>query len=126
MNRFSKFQMQTCCRAEGALTIECQRPDYGTWICECARVEILMISESGNGVRSRLCWGSKSQGSWDLHSIDEIRRGYARATRNYRLETELREASDTDFSDLTNVCRAGYPEATFCHILTYFCEICVS
>ena len=30
-----------------------------------------------------------------------------------RLEMQLREATDTDFSDLTNVCRAGYPEATF-------------
>ena len=71
------------------------------------------LFESGNGVRAHLCWSSYSQGSCDLYSIDEIRRGYARATRNYRLEMELRDVTDTDFSDLTKVCRAGYPEATF-------------
>ena len=90
-------------RAEGALTIECQRTDYGPWICECAREFFMELFESGNGVRAHLCWSPKTQGSCDLHSIDEIRRGYARATRNYRSEMKLREASDTGFSDLTNV-----------------------
>ena len=88
-------------RAEGALTIECQRTDYGPWICECAREFFMELFERGNGVRAHLCWSSYSLGSCDLHSIDEIRRGYARPTRNYRLEMELREASDKRDSELS-------------------------
>ena len=77
------------------------------------------LFESGNGVRVHLCWSPFSLWSCDLYtsSIDEIRRGYSRPTRNYRLEMELREASHTDFSDLTN----GYPaESTFWHIFVKF------
>ena len=112
---FLWFQKGCFYRAEGALTIECQRTDYGPWIRECAREAFMGLFERGNGMVVHRFWSPKSQGSWDLYSIDEIRRGYARATRNYRLEMKLREASHTGFSDLTKVCRTGYPEATFWH-----------
>ncbi len=81
------------------------------------------LFESGNGVRAHLCWSSCSLGSCDLYSIDEIRRGYARPTRNYRLELELPEALHTGFSDLTNVCLAEHPENTM-SFWAHFCEIC--
>ena len=83
-----------------------------------------------NGVRTRIRFGHKTLWSCYVYSIDGIRRGYARPMRNYRLEMELREASDTGFSDLTNVYmyryRAGHPEATFWHILEHFSENWIS
>ena len=90
-------------RAEGALTIECQRTDYGPWICECAVSRFMELIECGNGVRAKRSGRPQALGSWDMYSIDGIRRGYARPMRNYRLEMELREASDTGFSDLTKM-----------------------
>ena len=62
-----------------------------------------MISEAGNGVVVNRFGDSNSQGSWDLHSIDGIRCGCARPTRNYRSEMKLHSETDTGFSDLTNV-----------------------
>ncbi len=41
-------------RAEGALTIECQRTDYGPWICECAVECFMGLFEAGNGVVSNI------------------------------------------------------------------------
>ena len=67
------------------------------------------LFESGNGVRAKRSGRSQALGSCDLHSIDEIRWGYARPTRSYRLEMELREASHTGFSDLYRGVPDGLP-----------------
>ena len=76
-------------RAEGALTIECQRTDYGPWICECAVSRFMELFDAGNGVPSHIEIGYKNVWSWDMYSIDEIRRGYARRGRCYRLKMKL-------------------------------------
>ena len=118
--RFALEVITHAFRAEGALTIECQRTDYGPWICECPREAFMELFDHGNGVRVKRSGRSQSLGSWDLHSIDGFRLGYARATRNYQSEMELRERTDSGFSDLTEVCRTGCPENTFWHIFVKF------
>ena len=83
------------------------------------------LFERGNGVRVKRFGRPQALGSWDMYSIDGIRRGSSRPMRNYRLEMELRERTHTGFSDLTKMDQTRYPEITFWHILEYFWEICV-
>ena len=86
-------------RAEGALTIECQRTDYGPWICECAREAFMELFETGNGAPSLIGIGYKSLGICYMYSIDEINRGYARPNRFGRLKLKLCSATATRFSE---------------------------
>ena len=86
-------------RAEGALTIECQRTDYGPWICECAVSRFMELFEAGNGVRRDIGIGYKIVWSWDMYSIDEINRGYERAGTLGRLKPKLCSVTDTRFSE---------------------------
>ena len=84
------------------------------------------LFESGNGAPSLIEIGYKTLWSWHMYSIDEINRGYARPNSFGRLKLELCRVTDSGFSDLTDVYWGGCPEVTFWHILTHFCEICVS
>ena len=76
-------------RAEGALTIECQRTDYGPWISECAVSRFMELFEAGNGVPSHIGIGYKTLWSCYMYSIDEINRGYERADTLGRLKLKL-------------------------------------
>ena len=86
-------------RAEGALTIECQRTDYGPWICECAVSRFMELFGDVNGVRSHIGIGYKSLWSCYMYSIDEINRGYARAGTLGRPKLKLCSAMHTRFSE---------------------------
>ena len=44
---------------------------------------------AGNGVAAHIEIGYKMVWSWQMYSIDEIRRGYARRGRYYRLKMKL-------------------------------------
>ena len=90
-------------RAEGALTIECQRTDYGPWICECPREAFMELFETGNGARSLIGIGYKTLRSCYMYSIDEINQCYERANRFGRLKLKLCRRKHSGFSDLTNV-----------------------
>ena len=104
-------------RAEGALTIECQRTDYGLWICECPREAFVELFGGGNGAGSLIGIGYKTLRSCYMYSIDETNRGYARPNRFGRLKLKLCRVTDSRFSDLTNVWYAQ--DQIFAHVASF-------
>ena len=61
------------------------------------------LFEPGNGVPSHIEIVHKIVWSWDMYSIDEINRGYARAETFARLKLKLCSAMHTRFSEMTNM-----------------------
>ena len=59
--------------------------------------------EAGNGVPSHIRIVYKTVWSWDLPSIDGINRDYVRPETFGRPKLKLCSATDTRFSDVTNV-----------------------
>ena len=75
--------------AEGALTIECQKSTIVPGFESVLVYTFMELFGTGNGVASLIEIGHKMVRSWQMYSIDEIRRGYARRGRSYRLKMKL-------------------------------------
>ena len=76
-------------RAEGALTIECQKSTIVPGFESVMVYTFMGLFGTENGVVANIEFGHKMVRSWQMYSIDEIRRGYARRGRCYRLKMKL-------------------------------------
>ena len=69
------------CRAEGALTTECQKPTLVPGFESVMVYTFMGLFGTGFGVASHIEFSYKMARTWQMYSIDEIRRRYARRGR---------------------------------------------